>query len=121
MRILVAILALLFVYVTEAGDVLVNGVSVGKFTSMTIDFTSDKTGMVVIKTVTPPALTIPIAAMPLPDTVELAISYPSKMALYNFIRDTKYPGTVIVDGVKIRSGVKALVNFKTQPDGSVRR
>lgn len=114
-------LLLLIAASSQAGDVVVNGANLGKLSGMKIDFTSDKTGTVIIKTATPPVATIPIPAVPLPTTMDLADRYPSLQALYDYVRSTKYPGTVIVDGIKIRSGIKEPVYFKAQPDGSVRK
>lgn len=113
MRALVGVMALLIVYDTEAGDVLVNGVNMGKLSGMTIDYASDKTGKIVIKTLPAPAL--------VDEGNELLKCYLSKETLYAFLIKTHYRGAVYVDGVKIRSGIKAAVHFKKQSDGSVCR
>lgn len=117
----IAMISLLLAAPAHAGDVIVNGENLGKLTGMVIDFTGDKTGKMVIKTIPPLAPTIPVPAVPLPTGVELGTSYPSLRALYDFVHAQKYPGTVVVDGIKIRSGVKAPVHFRSQSDGSVRK
>lgn len=121
-RLLSAILATVFAVgfwtcsPARAGDVIVDGVNMGKFTSFTINYKADKTGLVVITTKTPnPA---PVVT---PGGFDLVKCYASKMELYLFIRANKYPGAVFVDGVKIRSGVKAPVLFQTMPDNRVCR
>lgn len=101
----------------RAGDVIVNGVNLGVFTSFTINYKADKTGLVVITTQPKPG--VPPAVIP--EEFGLKTCYASKMELYLTARANKYPGTVLVDGVTIRSGVKAPVLFQTMPDNRVCR
>ena len=100
----------------RAGDVILNGVNMGKFTSLVINYKIDKTGLVVITTKVP--LT---TAPPVVGGFELVKCFRSKMDLYLFVRENKYPGSVFVDGVRLRSGAKAPVLYQTGRDGSVCR
>lgn len=110
------IAVLLLATFSFAGEVVVNGVPMGKFTSLVINYKDDPTGLFIISTQPPKAIPPPVA---IPGDFELVKCFRTKMDLYLFIRANKYPGTVFVDGVRIRSGAKAPVIFQRRPNGEV--
>lgn len=124
-RLGIALILVLAATPVWAGNVFLNGLSVGRFESLIIDYRGDKTGTVTITTDALPGIVMPPApVLPVPEVVgdfDLLKCYKSKLDLYTFIVAAPYRGTVIVDGVKIRHGVRAPVYFKSQPGGSVCR
>jgi hypothetical protein len=75
----------------------------------------NKKSSAVVVPIRPPVVPSP------PPAQTLAESYPSVEALVEFIERTHFDSQVTVDGKVINVGFGPAAQFKTAPDGSVRR